>query len=306
LVIRSVVVITRHDTGAGRKWALGARPLRGHRGVCITDRPIHREDTEMMLDDKVAVVYGAGGAIGGAVARAFAAEGARVFLTGRAPAGVEAVAADIGGSAAAAVVDAADERAVDDHLAAVVEEAGRIDISFNAIGVPDTDIIGVPLLDLDLDRFALPIATYTTSYFLTARLAARRMIPNKSGVIMTITSLPARTGTRLNGGYGPAHAAKDALTRDLSVELAPQGIRVVGLRPHGMPETRTMRDLFDTKAQALGMTWEQFRVYLAGMSHPRRVLALEETANMAAFLASDRASGMTGTTVNLTMGGVDD
>jgi NAD(P)-dependent dehydrogenase (short-subunit alcohol dehydrogenase family) len=263
----------------------------------------------MMLHDKVAVVYGAAGAIGGAVARAFASEGAKVYLTGRSLAPVAAVAEAIvaaGGSAAAAEVDALDEQAVDDHLRSVVDEAGRIDISFNAIGVPDADIVGTPLVDLGLDRFSLPITAYTTSYFLTARLAARRMIPNRSGVIMTITSLPARTGSRLNGGYGTAHAGKDALTRDLSVELAPQGIRVVGLRPHGMPETRTMRDLYDTKAEALGMTWEQFQGYLAGSSHPGRVLALEETANMAAFLASDRASGMTGTTVNLTMGGVPD
>ncbi len=121
---------------------------------------------------------------------------------------------------------------------------------------------------------------------------------------MTVTALPARTGTRLNGGYGPAMAAKEALTRDLSTEFAPHGIRVVGLRPHGIPETATMRELFEAKAT--GMTWEQFQEYLASMTHPRRVMTLEEVANMAAFMASDRASGMTGTTVNLTMGGVDD
>jgi NAD(P)-dependent dehydrogenase (short-subunit alcohol dehydrogenase family) len=110
----------------------------------------------------------------------------------------------------------------------------------------------------------------------------------------------------LNGGYGPAHAAKEALTRDLSVELAPQGIRVVGLRPHGMPETSTMKEIFDLKAKVSGMTWEQFQGYLASTTHPRRVMALEEVANMAAVMASDKASGMMGTTVNLTMGGVAD
>jgi NAD(P)-dependent dehydrogenase (short-subunit alcohol dehydrogenase family) len=135
-------------------------------------------------------------------------------------------------------------------------------------------------------------------------MAARWMIANKSGVIMTVTALPSRTGTRLNGGYGPAQAAKEALTRDLSAELAPQGIRVVGLRPHGMPETRTMREAFDAKAS--GMTWEQFQGYLASTTHPRRVMTLDEVAHMAVFMASDRASGMTGTTVNLTMGSLDD
>src|SRR4051794_32271147 len=261
----------------------------------------------MMLDDKVAVIYGAGGAIGGAVARAFASEGAAVFLTGRRPAPVEAAARDIvaaGGSAEAAAVDALDEQAVDRHLESVTETAGRIDISFNAVGIPDAGIVGVPLIDLGAAQFSLPIAAYTRSYFLTARLAARRMVPNGAGVIMTVTALPARTGTRLNGGYGAASAAKEALTRDLSAELAPHGIRVVGLRPHGLPETSSMREVFDAKAT--GMTWEQFQAYLASSTHPRRVMAVEEVAHTAAFMASPRASGMTGTTVNLTMGSLDD
>jgi NAD(P)-dependent dehydrogenase (short-subunit alcohol dehydrogenase family) len=197
-----------------------------------------------------------------------------------------------------------DEQAVDRHLQSVIDKAGRVDISFNAVGIPDTKILGVPLVELAVEQFSLPIAAYTTSYFLTARLAARHMIPNKSGVIMTVTALPSRKGTRLNGGYGPAHAAKEALTRDLSAELAPQGIRVVGLRPHGIPETASMKEVFELKAT--GMTYDQFQEYLAGMTHPRRVMTLAEVANVAVFMASDKASGMTGTTVNLTMGSLDD
>jgi NAD(P)-dependent dehydrogenase (short-subunit alcohol dehydrogenase family) len=260
-----------------------------------------------MLKDKVAVIYGAGGAIGSAVARAFASEGAKLFLTGRLLTPVEAVAKDVvsaGGSAEAAEVDALDEQAVDKHLQSVIDQAGRVDISFNAVGIPDTEIVGVPLVELDVEQFSLPITTYATSYFLTARLAARHMIPNKSGVIMTVTALPSRKGTPLNGGYGAAMAAKEALTRDLSAELAPQGIRVVSLRPHGMPETSTMKEVFDAKAA--GMTWEQFEGSLASTTHPRRVMTLEEMANVAVFMASDKASGMTGTTVNLTMGSLDD
>jgi NAD(P)-dependent dehydrogenase (short-subunit alcohol dehydrogenase family) len=108
----------------------------------------------------------------------------------------------------------------------------------------------------------------------------------------------------LNGGYGAAQAAKEALTRDLSAELAPQGIRVVGLRPHGMPETSTLKEAFDAKA--LGLTWDQYQGLLASTTHPRRLMTLEEMANMAVFMASDKASGMTGTTVNLSMGSLDD
>jgi NAD(P)-dependent dehydrogenase (short-subunit alcohol dehydrogenase family) len=263
----------------------------------------------MILKDKVAVVYGAGGGIGGAVARVFAREGARVFLTGHNLAPVEAVAKDIvsaGGSAQAAEVDALDEQALDKHLQSVTDQAGRVDISFNAVGIPDAGILGVPLVELDLAQFSLPITAYTTSYFLTARLAARRMIPNKSGVIMVVTALHSRTGIPLVGGYGPAQAAKEALTRDLSVELAPHGIRVLGLRPQGMPETRTIKNAYEPRAKASGMTWEQWQQLLAARTHPRRLMTLEEMANVAAFMASDKASGMIGTTVNLTMGSLDD
>jgi NAD(P)-dependent dehydrogenase (short-subunit alcohol dehydrogenase family) len=263
----------------------------------------------MMLNEKVAVIYGAGGDIGGAVARAFAAEGAKVFLTGHLQAPVEAVAKDIvsaGGSSEAAEVDALDEQAVDNHLQSVIDRAGRVDISFNAVGIPDRNIVGVPLVELDVEQFSLPILAYATSYFLTARLAARRMIANKSGVIMTVTALHSRMGLPLVGGYGPAQAVKEALTRDLSAELAPQGIRVVGLRPQGMPETRTIKEAFEPRAEALGMNWEQFQEFLAGRTHPRRLMTLAEMANVAVFMASDMASGMTGTTVNLTMGSLDD
>jgi NAD(P)-dependent dehydrogenase (short-subunit alcohol dehydrogenase family) len=263
----------------------------------------------MMLKDKVAVIYGAGGAIGSAVARALASEGADLFLTGRCLAPVELVAKDLvaaGGRAEAAEVDALDERAVDEHLQSVVDRTGRVDISFNAIGIPDAEILGVPLAELPVEQFSLPIVTYTRAYFLTARLAARRMVPNGSGVIMTVTALHSRTGIPCVGGYGPAMAAKEALTRDLSAELAPQGIRVVGLRPQAMPETRTIKEAFEPRAEASGMTWAQWQELLASRTHARRLMTLEEMADVAVFMASDKASGMTGTTVNLTMGSLDD
>jgi NAD(P)-dependent dehydrogenase (short-subunit alcohol dehydrogenase family) len=237
----------------------------------------------MLLKDKVAVVYGARGAIGGAAARAFADEGAQVF---------------------GADVDALDEQAVAEHLQQVVEEAGHVDVSFNAIGLPDAEIVGQPLESTDVERFARPIAAYTTSYFLTARLAARHMRARGSGVILTVSALPARVGSQLNGGYGPAVAAKEALTRDLSAELAPHGIRVVCLRPHGLPESDTMREVF--AAKDMGLTWDQFTGYLANTSHPKRTQTLTEVGSAAAWLASDRASGLTGTTVNLTMGATPD
>lgn len=259
-----------------------------------------------MLKGKVAVIYGAGGSIGGAVARAFAAEGAKVFLTGHTRAAVDAVAKDIGKAAEAAEVNAIDEQAIDKHLQSVIDKAGRVDISFNAIGIPNNKVLGLPLAEMDVKQFSLPLAVYVTSYFLTARLAARRMVPNKSGVIMTVSALPARMGTQMNGGYGPAQAAKEALTRDLSLEFARQGLRVVCLRPHGIPGTNTIKEVFEIKGKPAGMALEQFTGYLASTTHPKRVMTLDEVANVAAFVASDRASGLTGTTVNLSMGCLDD
>jgi NAD(P)-dependent dehydrogenase (short-subunit alcohol dehydrogenase family) len=296
---------------------VSARPVSRRRGVCIIDGSDdpdvdgwqrRRKASAMMLKDKVAVIYGAGGAIGSAVARAFAPAGAKLFLTGRHLAPVEAVAKDVvsaGGSAEAAEVDALDEQAVDRHLQSVIDTAGRVDISFNAIGIPNPNT-RVPLAELDVEQFSLPIATYTRSYFLTARLAARRMVANRSGVIMTVTATPSRTGIPLVGGGGPAMAAVEALTRGLSAELASQGVRVVGLRPQGIPETGRIKESFGLYAKASGMTWEQFQESLASRTHTRRLSTLAEMANVAVFMASDQASGMTGTVINLSMGSLDD
>src|SRR5262249_27068944 len=156
-----------------------------------SSRQENQGEHAMLLEHKIAVVYGASGAIGGAVGRAFAREGARVFLTGRNLSQVDAVTKDIvaaGGKAQSAQVDALDEQAIDSHLQSVIDDAGRVDVSFNAIGIRQTALQGVPLVDLAAEHFSLPIATYTRSYFLTARLAARRMVAKRSGVIMTVTS----------------------------------------------------------------------------------------------------------------------
>jgi len=263
----------------------------------------------MLLEDKVAVIYGAGGAVGRAVTLAFAREGATLFLTGRHAASVEDLAREInaiGESAEAEVLDALDGEGIDKHLDGVIAKAGRIDISFNAVGIRNTHLQGVPLVGLDVEEFVRPIETYARSYFLISRLAARRMVAKRAGVIMTVTSTPSRTGIPLMGGVGPAMAAVEQLTRNLSAELAPNGIRVLGLRPTGMPESDTIKEVFALHANAWGIGWEQFRELIAGRSHGKRLSTLTEMASVAAFMASDRASGMTGTVVNLSLGALDD
>src|SRR5262249_39422359 len=176
--------------------------------------------TKMLLEDKVAVIYGAGGAIGGAVARTFAREGAMVYLSGRNLRSVNVVTTDIiaaGGMAEVAEVDALDENAVEAYLAAIVGKSGKIDGSFNAITPgPQPGIQGLPIAELPVDSFLAPISGYMRSHFLTARAAARRMAEKGSGVLLMHTPEPARLGAPFVGGMGPAWAAMEAFNRNLS------------------------------------------------------------------------------------------
>ena len=265
----------------------------------------------MLLDNKTAVIYGAGGAVGSAVARAFAREGAWVFLTGRHLANVEAVAQDIiaaGGRAAAAQVDALEEQSVEQHLDAVVERAGGLDISFNASGiagsvVAEQGLQGTPLHTLSLETFELPITAYTRSHFLTGRGAARRMLQaQRPGVILVHTPEPARMGSPLIGGMGPAWAALEAMYRNFSAEFAAYGIRAVILRSTGLPETATIDFVFGALAKTMGITPEELRKIIESRTHTGRSTTLAELTDAAVFLVSDLARGVTGTVANLTAG----
>ena len=262
----------------------------------------------MLLKGKSAIIYGAGGAVGSAVARVFALEGARVFLAGRTLRTLEAVASDIlahGGTAEAARVDALDEEAVENHVSAILEKNVQLDISFNAIGIAQEGIQGVALTELSLESFSIPITTYLRAHFLTARAAARRMVAQRSGVVLMHTPEPARFGAPLVGGMGPAWAAMEGLCRSLSAECGPHGVRVVCLRTTGIPETATIDVVFDLHAKAAGMTRDQFQGLIEGGTHRRRSTTLLEVANAAAFASSDRAAAMTGTIMNLTGGLID-
>jgi NAD(P)-dependent dehydrogenase (short-subunit alcohol dehydrogenase family) len=262
----------------------------------------------MLLQDKTAVIYAAGGAIGGAVARAFAREGARLFLTGRDVAKVDAVAEEIvaaGGVAETARVDALDEQAVDDHLGAAVASAGGVDISFNAIG-PGPAPLRTALTELGADAFVRPIASYTSSNFITATAAARHMSGRGSGVIVTLTAVPGRMPANMLGGSAPAWGAVEAFSRSLALEVGPAGVRVVCLRPHAIPETPLIAENFATASAAAGVTPAQFRAVLEQGTLLKRLPTLAEVADTAAFLASDRAGAMTATVANLSAGSIPD
>jgi 3-oxoacyl-[acyl-carrier protein] reductase len=249
----------------------------------------------MLLRDKTAIVHGAGGAIGSAVARAFAREGAVVFLGGRHITPLRALADEIiaaGGRAEAAEVDALDEHAVEQHASRVVGTAGGIDACLNAISIPAVQ--GTPLLDLPLADFNAPITAWTSTQLLTARAAARHMISKRKGVLLMLSASPARLPVALTGGFGVACAAVEGLSRTLAAEMAPHGVRVVGLRSHRIDDSGFGADL--------PMPADEFRRWLEGMTLMKRLPTLAEVANTAVFLASDHAGAMTATVTNLTCG----
>ncbi len=257
----------------------------------------------MLLENKNAVIYGAGGSIGGAVAREYAREGAKVFLAGRTREKLEAVAQEIkaaGGSVEVAVVDALDEEAVEEHARAVTSLAGSIDVSFNLI--TRGDVQGIPLIEMTTDDFVRPVTTGLTTTFITARVAAHRMVEQGSGVILALDSGSAK-GSPMMGGTGPADAATDTLIRNLAAEIGPQGVRVLGIWTAGLPETFSKESLaavdsrFQDEAALQGLieSLDQTRM-------TRRSPRLNEVAATAAFLASEKANAITGTFVNVTSG----
>jgi 3-oxoacyl-[acyl-carrier protein] reductase len=257
----------------------------------------------MVLEGKVAIVYGGGGVIGGAAARAFARAGATVHVAGRTRDKLERV----GSGGRVAVVDALDEAAVHRHVDAVLAESGRIDVVLNAIGV--VHVQGAPLLELSVEEFERPIHAYLRSLFVTARAACRPMIARRSGVFLSISTPGAKIGFPGVLGFGTACAAIEGFSRHLALELGPHGVRTVCLRPDALPEAIALgshsRQVFEPFARRAGVTVEEM---LAGPSPSalKRAPRVEEVAQAAVFAASDGAGAMTGTVFNLTCGSVLD
>jgi NAD(P)-dependent dehydrogenase (short-subunit alcohol dehydrogenase family) len=257
----------------------------------------------MLRTNKHAAAYGAGGAVGGAVARAFAREGAKAFLTGLTTPSVKAVADDIartGGTVEVAQVDALDEGAVEAHLDSVVQKAGKIDVSVDAITpVAQPGIQSIPLAQLPVDSFMVPIASYLRSHFLTARAAAGRITQGRAGVVLMHTPEPARSGLPLVGGIGPAWAM-EALNRNLSAEFTSRGVGAVCSRSTGLPEAHTIDLVFGSHAKTIGITGDQFQAMAENLTHKKRSTSVAGALQCAALLASHKASGLTGTVANLT------
>ncbi|SNR28354.1 SDR family NAD(P)-dependent oxidoreductase [Actinomadura mexicana] len=245
----------------------------------------------MLLENKTAVVYGGGGNIGGAMARGFAAEGARVFLAGRTPAKLDAVAEEIraaGGLAETARVDALDEDAVNGWVDSVVETAGSIDVSVNLIS---QDALFRPMIEMPVADFGRALEKIARSFLVTTRAAARHMVEQGSGVIL---HFGGSDSTNRAPGLGTVQIGCDmveAMRRQWACELGPRSVRVLSMRTGGIP------------GDALP---DPVKQQMVDATLLKRAATLTDVGRVAAFLASDHAASLTSTQVNITAGALVD
>jgi len=257
----------------------------------------------MLLDGRTAVVYGGGGSVGGAVAQAFAEQGAHVIVAGRTQSSLEQVVKPLverGLSAQAAQVDALVESEVEAHLDGVVAEHGGLDISFNLISV--AYILGEPLHEIRVGDFVTGIADGMRTNFLTGVGAARRMAARHTGVVLSITASPCRRPLANQGSFAVAGAAIEALCRQIATDYGPEGVRAVCIRSAGSPDARGVDAALTALAEAEGISRDSFEARIADRTLLKHMPRLREIANLAVLAASDLASSMTGAIANGTCG----
>ena len=253
----------------------------------------------MTLQNKNAIIYGAGGSLGGAVAKALAEAGASVFLTGRHIDSIQQTADQIlrlGGRAKVAVVDAFDETEINNHIETVIESAGTLDISFNAVGI---DVVqNIPLVDIAMNEFVSPVTKTMQTRFLTAIAAARIMMKQQSGVILSLTATPGGIGYPYTGGFAPACSAVETFSRNLAIEVGAYGVRVVNMRSGGSPDSLVFKNAMASQPELMATRLKQ----MEADTILKKLPLMADIANLSVFLASDLAGRITGVTVDVTSG----
>jgi 3-oxoacyl-[acyl-carrier protein] reductase len=280
----------------------------------VDECPLHNDDGERLLGEKgmslegrTAVIFGGGGAVGGATAKVMAREGAQVFVGGRDHARLESVADAIrsqGGNAETFVVDVLDEPAAADIISDIAARTGSIDIAMNATGFLHDQ--GTMIEDLSLSQFMGAINQFLPALFVTSRVVIPHMGKSRPGVILTITAPAARLAIPGHLAHIVSCAAEEAFARALASEVGPRNIRVLCLRSHAISDAIAAgsytAELFGPKAKDLGCVVEDWLGGAAAGTMLGRLPTLGQVAETAAFLASDRAGAMTGTIVNVTSG----
>jgi NAD(P)-dependent dehydrogenase (short-subunit alcohol dehydrogenase family) len=237
--------------------------------------------------------------LGGAVAKALARAGANLFLVGRTLGPLEKIATDIrsaGGNANVALVDALDENALTQHLNEVVQQAGTVDISFNATA---TEVVqNIPLIEMPVNDFVNPITNMMRTRFLTAVAAGKIMMQQGSGVILSLTATPGGIGYPYTGGFAPACTAIETFAQNLGSELGVYGVRVVNMRSGGSPDSQVFKDAIAQNPEVMGTVLNKMKADTMLKKMP----LMADIANVAVFLSSDMAAGITGVTVDVTCG----
>jgi len=259
-----------------------------------------------ILEGKRAVVFGASGSIGAAVAKELAKEGAEVFLAGRTKSSLDEIVKQIaaaGGRAQADVIDTHDDAAVNRYIEAIVKQSGKLDIVLDAAGPLAKDYgNGKGAVELPVEEFMVPLRTMVRSRFITAQAAARHMVEQHSGVIIFVTGSPARPHVPGATAIGAAFGAIENLTGNLAFELSPLGVRVVCLRTTANVDSRSIQDTMEMMATRMNISREQASAQIAQLNFLKVPATVQDTANAAVLIASDRARMLTGTVVNATAG----
>ena len=246
-------------------------------------------------EDRVAIVTGGSKGIGRTICLELARDGASVaVIAGHDLKAAEAVVtaiADMGGSGLALLADVTRKQAVDEMVERVAGEFGRIDVLVNCVGGGG---FGGPLEDLSEEDWDRAFGLNAKSTFLCCTAVARRMIEQRSGVIVNIAGASAHRTYPRYGGFGPSKAAVVNFTEQASVEWAPYGIRVNGVSPGPIRDPDS--------------GWQERE---PGLAKEVMLLPLQragtrlEVAHAVSYLASDRAGYTTGQMLIVDGGGVN-
>ena len=253
----------------------------------------------MLLKNKVAIITGAASGIGKSIAAAFAKEGAKVSIADINLDAAEKTAKEIGSSAIAVKVDVSDISSAEEMAKKVEKESGPLDILVNNAGVSYI----IPFLECSQDIWDKTIGINLKGTFNCCQAVLKRMAPRKSGVVINISSQSGKSGNSHYTAYCASKFGIIGLTQSLAVEFASLGIRVNALCP-GVVLTPLWDQMIGDYAKKRNMKPEEVKPYFESKIPLGRLCTEKDVADTAVFLASDKASYITGQSINISGGAV--
>ena len=248
-----------------------------------------------LLENKNALVFGAKGALGRQVAKAFKESGANIYLSDINVEGIES--SDLGEIRR---VDTLNEEEVNGYFSWFDRENVPVDIVINlSASNPAEYNHGKPALDVSLEQFLIPLKTTTANQFVTAKAAFPLMLKQNSGVIIFITSTLAKVGSPWSAALTASHAATEGLVKSLANEWGAESVRVLGVRSEAMPDSPTIDYTFETMGANMGMSRDEMQGFIEQQKTAlKRLPSTAETADVIVLAASELAGYMTGTMLN--------